>query len=70
MENQEKNTEIMGEIFNSISYTSSEDLNNLIDNMTDQQIRYFTTLALTSAFQRGSFSLVESEIVSKILRSL
>jgi len=70
MENQEKNIEIMGEIFNSISYTSSEDLNNLIDNMNDEQIRYFTTLALTSAFQRGSFSLVESEIVSKIIRNL
>jgi hypothetical protein len=68
MENQEKNKEIMGEIFNSISYTSSDDLNNLIDNMTDEQISYFTTLALTSAFQRGSFSLVESEIVSKIIR--
>lgn len=70
MENQEKNTEIMGEIFNSISYTSSEDLNNLIDNMTNEQISYFTTLALTSAFHRGSFSLVESEIVAKIIRKL
>lgn len=70
MENQEKNTEIIGEIFNSISYTSSEDLNNLINNMNDEQIRYFTTLALTSAFQRGSFSLIESEIVSKIIRNL
>jgi hypothetical protein len=70
MENQEKNKEIMGEIFNTISYTSSEDLNNLIDNMNGEQIRYFTTLALTSAFQRGSFSLVESEIVSKVLRNL
>jgi hypothetical protein len=70
MENQEKNTEIIGEIFNSISYTSSEDLNNLIDNMTNEQIRYFTTLALTSAFQRGSFTIIETEIVSKIIRSL
>jgi len=70
MENQEKNKEIMGEIFNSISYTSSKDLSNLIDNMTNEQPPYFTTLALTSAFQRGSFSLVESEIVSKVLRNL
>jgi hypothetical protein len=38
--------------------------------MTNEQLRYFTTLALTSAFQRGSFSLVESEIVSKVLRNL
>lgn len=68
MENQEKNKEIIGEIFNTISYTSSEDLNNLIDNMTDEQLGYFTSLALTSAFHRGSFSLTESEIVSKIIR--
>ena len=68
MENQEKNKEIIGEIFNTISYTSSDDLNNLIDNMTDEQLSYFTRLALTSAFHRGSFSLTESEIVSKIIR--
>ena len=68
MENQEKNKEIIGEIFNTISYTSSEDLNNLIDNMTDEQLSYFTSLELTSAFHRGSFSLTESEIVSKIIR--
>ena len=68
MENQEKNKEIIGEIFNTISYTSSEDLNNLIENMTDEQLSYFTSLALTSAFHRGSFSLTESEIVSKIIR--
>lgn len=70
MENQEKNNEILGEIFNVISYSSSEDLNNLIDSMNQEQMKYFTTLALTSAFQRGSFNIVESEIVSKILRNL
>jgi hypothetical protein len=70
MENQEKNEQILGEIFGSVVYRSHEELNQLIDNMNNEQIRYFTTLALTSAFQRGSFSLVESEIVSKVLRNL
>ena len=70
MENQEKNEQILGEIFGSVLYRSNEELNQLIDNMNNEQIRYFTTLALTSAFQRGSFSLVESEIVSKVLRNL
>ena len=70
MENQEKNEQILGEIFGSVVYRSNEELNQLIDNMNNEQIRYFTTLALTSAFQRGSFSLVESEIVSKVLRNL
>lgn len=70
MENQEKNEQILGEIFGSVVYRSNEELNQLIDNMNNEQIRYFTTLALTSAFQRGSFSLVETEIVSKVLRNL
>jgi hypothetical protein len=70
MEDLEKKDEILGEIFNSITYTSSEDLNNLIDNMTQEQLKLFTNLALTSAFQRGSFTIVETEIVSKILRNL
>jgi hypothetical protein len=70
MEDLEKKDEILGEIFNSITYTSSEDLNNLIDHMTQEQLKLFTNLALTSAFQRGSFTIVETEIVSKILRNL
>jgi hypothetical protein len=68
MENTEKNNEILGEIFNSITYTSSEDLNNLLDNMTEDQLKFFTNLALTSAFQRGTYTLFESEIVSRIVR--
>jgi hypothetical protein len=70
MDDSEKKDEILGEIFNSITYTSSEDLNNLLDNITSEQLKWFTNLALTSAFQRGSFSIIETEIVSKILRTL
>jgi hypothetical protein len=70
MENGEKNNEFLGEIFGSINYTSNEDLNQLIDNMTPEQLKLFTNLALTSAFQRGSFNLIESEIVSRIIRNL
>jgi hypothetical protein len=70
MENTEKKDEILGEIFNSITYNSNEDLNSLIDNITPEQLVFFTNLALTAAFQRGSFTIVETEIVSKIIRSL
>lgn len=68
MENEEKNEQILGELFGSIIYHSNQELNQLIDNMTEEQISYFVSLALTSAFQRGAFTMVESEIVSKILR--
>jgi hypothetical protein len=70
MSDTEKKDEILGEIFNSITYKSSEDLNALLDNITQEQLKLFTNLALTSAFQRGSFTIVETEIVSKILRNL
>jgi hypothetical protein len=70
MENQEKNEQILGEIFGSVIYRSNEELNQLIDNITDEQISYFISLSLTSAFQRGAFTMVETEIVSKILRKL
>ena len=70
MENQEKNEQILGEIFGSVVYHSNEELNLLIDNMNEEQIPYFVSLALTSAFQRGAFTMTETEIVSKILRKL
>lgn len=70
MDNNEKKDEFLGEIFNSLTYNSNEDLNQLIDNITPEQIKFFTNLALTAAFQRGSFTIVETEIVSKIIRSL
>jgi len=68
MENQEKNEQILGEIFGSVVYHSNDELNVLIDNMTDEQLTYFSNLALTCAFQRGAFSMVETEIVSKLIR--
>lgn len=69
MENQEKNEQILGEIFGSVVYHSNEELNLLIDTMNEEQKQYFTTLALNVAFQRGAFSMLETEIVSKILRN-
>jgi hypothetical protein len=70
MENEEKNSQILGEIFGSIVYHSNEELNSLIDNLSQEQVSYLISLSLNAAFQRGAFSMVETEIVSKILRKL
>lgn len=62
------NKKTLGNIFDTIKFDSSQQLNSLIDTMDDAQINFLTIKALESAFNRGAFTLVESEIVSKIIR--
>ena len=70
MENQEKNTEIIGEFFDTILFTNEEDINSLFDNLSPEQVKYITTLALASAHRRGCLNLLESEMVSRLIRKL
>ena len=70
MENQEKNTEIIGELFDTIQFTNEEDINSLFDNLSPEQVKYITTLALASAHRRGCLNLLESEMVSRLIRKL
>ncbi len=62
--------EPIGFLFNSIPYYSEEHLNNVIDNMNKEQIIFFVRQALNYSFSQGTFSLLESEIVSKTIRKL
>lgn len=64
------NKKTLGNIFDTIKFDSSQQLNSLIDTMDDAQINFLTIKALESAFNRGAFTLVESEIVSKIIRNI
>ena len=64
------NKRTLGNIFDTIKFDSSQQLNSLIDTMDDVQINFLTIKALESAFNRGAFTLVESEIVSKIIRKI
>lgn len=57
-------------LFDSISWESSSQLNKLIDTMDDEQVRFLIIKALESSFARGAFSLIESEIVSKLIRKI
>ena len=63
-----KDGEIIGSLFDSINYTSNEQINSLIDNMTDEQAMYCIKQALISCHSRGAFTLLESEVISKSLR--
>ena len=62
------NKKPLGTIFDTITYESSKQLDNMIDDMDELQIKFLITKALESSFNRGAFNLVESEIVSKIIR--
>jgi hypothetical protein len=65
--NNKKNINML---FDTISWESSTQLNKLIDNMDDEQVRFLIIKALECSFTRGSFTLIESEIVSKLIRKI
>jgi hypothetical protein len=72
-ENSEKiigKNEMMGSLFDSIDYTSNEQINTFIDNMTEEQAIYCIEQAIYSCHSRGSFTLLESEVISKSLRRI
>jgi hypothetical protein len=63
-----KDNEIIGSLFDSIDYTSKEQINTFIDNMTEEQALYCIEQSIYSCHNRGAFSLMESEVISKSLR--
>lgn len=69
MENNDNKTPI-GRLFGCIDYFDLEQLNSLIDNMTDAQSKFMIIKSLQYSFEKGVFSLEESEIVSKCIREL
>ena len=72
-DNNEKITEkkeVIGNLFESLHYTSQEQLNIFLDDMTEDQAIYCIKESLNYAFVKGLFDLQESEAVSKSLRIL
>lgn len=72
-DNNEKITEkkeVIGVLFESLHYTSQEQLNLFLDGMTEDQAIYCIKESLNYAFVKGLFDLQESEAVSKSLRIL
>ena len=73
IDNNEKNTEknqVIGNLFESLHYTSQEQLNLFLDNMTEDQAIYCIKESLNYCFVKGLFDLQESEAISKSLRVL
>ena len=66
-----KNLSPIGGLFDSvIQYTTFEDLDNFIVNLTKEQAMYCLKQALIACHVRGSFTMEETEAVSKSLRIL
>jgi predicted ATP-dependent serine protease len=57
-------------LFEDVAIYKPEDIENLIDNITEEQAKFMLIRAVQMAYKNGLYSLTESEIVSKSLRML
>ena len=57
-------------LFEEVAIYKPEDIENLIDNLTEEQAKFMLIRAVQMAYKNGLYSLTESEIVSKSLRVL
>lgn len=62
--------QVINNLFESIHYTSQEQLNVFLNNMTEEQAIYCIQEALNYSYVKGLFTLQESEAISKSLRLL
>jgi len=57
-------------IFNSINYTSEDDFLLTIQNLSEEQKKEIVKRILEYSYKQGTYSLVESEFISILLRYL
>jgi predicted ATP-dependent serine protease len=66
----EQEKQPMAFLFEDVAIYKPEDIENLIDNLTEEQAKFMLIRAIQMAYKNGLYSLTESEIVSKSLRIL
>jgi hypothetical protein len=57
-------------LFEDVAIYKPEDIDNLIDSLTEEQAKFMLIRAVQMAYKNGLYSLTESELVSKSLRML
>ena len=57
-------------LFEDVAIYNPEDINNLIDGLTEEQAKFMLIRAVQMAYKNGLYSLTESELISKSLRTL
>lgn len=65
-----ENTELFGVLFKTIPLYSEEHLDLIIETMDTKEALYLAVQALTHSHSQGTFTLGESEIISKVVRIL
>lgn len=67
---EDLNQQPIGSLFDTIDYYNLEDLDKFISDMNHDQALYCVIQAVKAAYKRNSFTISESEVVSKSLRKL
>ena len=57
-------------LFEEVAIYNPEDIENLINGLTDEQAKFMLVRAVQMAYRNGIYSLTESELISKSLRML
>ena len=66
----EQQTQPVAYLFEDVEIYNPEDIENLIDGLTEEQAKYMLVHAVQMAYRNGLYSLTESELISKSLRML
>jgi hypothetical protein len=64
----EQEKQPIGYLFEEVEIYKPEDVDNLIDGLTEEQAKFMLVRAVQMAYKNGLYSLTESEIISKSLR--
>ena len=69
-QDNENNKLPIGQLFDSINYYNIEDLDKFISNLNNEQSLYCLIQSVQYAHSKNLFSLEESEVISKSIRTL
>ena len=66
----EQQKQPIAHLFEDVAIYNPEDIDNLIDGLTEEQAKFMLIRAVQMAYKNGIYSLTESELISKSLRTL
>lgn len=70
LKNELENLQPKVVLFDSFQFNTNEDVNYFINNLTTEDSNNCIIQAIVSAYKRGAFTMIESEVISKSLRIL
>lgn len=66
----EEQQELFGKLFNSIPLYTESHLDVMVDTMDKEQSIYYLIQAVSHAYHSGLYTIGESEIISKAIRTI